>query len=304
MKSGVLCLKKEQGFTSHDAVAKIRRLYSTRKVGHTGTLDPQATGVLPILIGNAVKACDLIPEDTKVYCATVRFGLKTDTEDIWGQVIEENEIRPQQTAWEEALHSFVGESFQIPPMVSAVKVNGKKLYEYAREGITVEREPRKIMVYSLEALSFTEEEAVIRATVSRGTYIRTLLTDLCQKVGCLGTMTALEREKSGIFTLQNAVTLEEIEKMSPSEREACLLPTEQIFSPHPIFVLPPFFDRLIANGCRVDVKKIGLKGSLGQRFRLYRNGRFFALGELIENEGISTLCKIKDFPPDGATENE
>ncbi|MBR5295046.1 MAG: tRNA pseudouridine(55) synthase TruB [Clostridia bacterium] len=299
MKSGILCLYKEKGFTSHDAVALIRRFYGTKKVGHTGTLDPQATGVLPILIGGAVKACDLIPEETKIYRAVVKFGIETDTEDVWGKTIKTDSTRPNKEDFLKAAESFLGEYMQIPPMVSAVKIDGKKLYEYQREGKMVERQARPVFVHALTVTSFSEEEASVVAEVSKGTYIRTLLTDLCKKVGCLGAMSALEREKSGIFTLEKAVRLEKIEEMTLEEREGLLVPVETIFSLYPKFEIPTFFDRLIANGCRVNVKKLGLADEkVGQRFRLYQNGKFFALGEIKAFEGEICLCKIKDFPPD------
>ncbi len=299
MKSGVLCLYKEKGFTSHDAVSLVRRLYGTKKVGHTGTLDPQATGVLPILVGGAVKACDLIPEETKIYRASVRFGFQTDTEDIWGKTVEENSNLPTEESFKKAMEAFRGEYMQTPPMVSAVKVGGRKLYEYAREGKVIERPARPVYIHRLKLVSFSREEAVLVAEVSKGTYIRTLLTDLCKEAGCLGTMSALEREKSGIFTLDRSLKIEDLEKMSQEEREAELLPTEEIFATYPVFHLPSFFDRLIANGCRVNVKKLGLeKEQIGKLFRLYQDGKFFALGEIRAFGEEICLCKIKDFPPD------
>ena len=296
MKSGVVCLYKEKGFTSHDAVAKLRRLYQTKKIGHTGTLDPQATGVLPILIGNAVKACDLMPEDRKTYCATVRFGIKTFTEDVWGEVLETDEKRPTREAFLSAMESFRGTYGQIPPMVSAVKVNGKKLYEYAREGKIIPREKRPVTVHSLELLSFSGEEATVRAEVSKGTYIRTLLWDICQKAGVIGAMSELEREKSAGFSLDFSVTLSEIEEMTPEERENLLLPTEHLFDPYPSLFLPAFFDRLIANGCAVSQKKIGSQFPVGKMLRLYRNGRFFALGKVVLEEGEEKIVAVKHFP--------
>lgn len=296
MTGGVLCLKKEQGFTSHDAVAKVRKLFGTKKVGHTGTLDPQATGVLPILIGPAVKASDLIPGETKVYRAKVRFGISTDTQDVWGKTIEENDITPSEEDFAQAVASFVGDSMQIPPMVSAIKVDGKKLYEYAREGKVIERKARPITVFSAQMLAFSKEEAELRFEVSKGTYIRTLLWDLCQKVGCIGAMSALCREKSGVFHIENALTLSQVEEMSQDERYATLFPTENLFEIYPVFHLPAFFDRLIMNGCRVKVEKLGLSAKIGDRFRLYENGTFCALGEVVEEEGEKALLKIKNFP--------
>jgi len=299
VKSGVLCLYKEKGFTSHDAVAWVRRLFGTKKVGHTGTLDPQATGVLPILIGNAVKACDLLPDETKIYRATLRFGVETDTEDIWGSVLRENATRPERAALEEGVKAFLGEYMQVPPMVSAVKIGGKKLYEYAREGKVIDRPARKVFVNRFELCSFSQEEATFVAEVSKGTYIRTLLTDLCTEVGCIGAMSALERVKSGAFVLENTVTLEELEKMSPEEREDLLVPTESIFETYPVCTLSDFHTRLVANGQAVRCTKLGLADeALGARFRLYQKGTFYALGEIVERDGASCLFKIKDFPSD------
>ena len=299
MKSGVLCLYKEKGFTSHDAVARIRRLFGTKKVGHTGTLDPQATGVLPILIGNAVKACDLLPDESKIYRATVRFGVETDTEDIWGNVLREDHNRPERSELEREASGFIGEYMQIPPMVSAVKIGGKKLYEYAREGKVIDRPARKVFVKKFELCDCSDDEAVFVAEVSKGTYIRTLLTDLCARVGCVGAMSQLERTKSGAFLLEDTVTLEELEKMTLAERERCLVETERIFADHPVCALSDFYGKLIANGQAVKCGKLGIfDADVGKRFRLYRNGSFFALGEIISTEGEPCLFKIKDFPAD------
>jgi tRNA pseudouridine55 synthase len=297
LKSGVLNLYKEKGYTSHDAVCRIRKLFGTKKVGHTGTLDPQATGVLPILIGGAVKACDLIPKEEKVYLATLRFGISTDTQDIWGTVLKEDAARPSREELEQAIPSFLGEYHQVPPMVSAVKINGKKLYEYAREGITVERPARLVWVHRLELISFDGEEATLRASVSKGTYIRTLLVDLCEKMGVLGAMSSLEREKSGAFAVTDALSLKELETMSSEERERALVPVEAVFDAHPIVFLPDFFDRLIRNGCAVKAEKLKLEtATLGQRFRLYEKGKFVALGEVVSTEDGLCLKQIKVFP--------
>ncbi len=297
MNHGVLNVYKEKGFTSHDVVAKIRGLLGTKKVGHTGTLDPQATGVLPILVGNAAKALDLIPDHSKTYRATLRFGLSTDTEDIWGKKRKEDAARPTLSQLEEAMERFRGVYMQTPPMVSAVKVGGKKLYEYARQGIEIERPARPVTIESFTLLSFTGEQASFRVAVSKGTYIRTLLVDLCREMGVLGAMSELEREKSGIFTVQNALTLSQLEQMTKEERQDQLLPVEQLFLEYPMFSLPPFFDRLIANGCAVLCEKLNLSEfPAGQRFRLYRDGTFFALGEIREEDGQNKLCAIKHFP--------
>ncbi len=285
--------------TSHDVVGGVRRLFHTKKVGHTGTLDPNATGVLPVLVGGAVKASDLLPETGKVYLAEVLFGASFDTEDVWGKPEKTDGRRPDRAAFEAACRAMTGESEQTPPMVSAVKIRGKKLYEYAREGVTVARQPRRIRVDSIDVLAFSEERATVRVACSRGTYIRTLLCDICARCGVLGAMSALCREQSGGFSLKDAVTLAELEEMTPDQREDRLIPVEEVFSPYPSFILPPFFDRLIANGLVVAQSKMKADFPIGQRLRLYRDGAFFALGEAVEEEGVLSLKKIKDFPPDG-----
>lgn len=296
MKNGVICLYKEKGFTSHDAVACLRRLFGTKKIGHTGTLDPQATGVLPVLVGNAVKACDRIPEETKVYRAGIRFGLSTDTEDIWGKILKEDKRLPEEETFLSVMESFLGEYMQIPPMVSAVKVGGKKLYEYARQGITVERKPRKMHIFCMELISFDGTEAVLRAEVSKGTYIRTLICDLCEKAGVLGTMSSLEREGSGGFFLKDTVTISQLEKMAEEERERMLIPTERLFESYPVLTLPNFFARLILNGCAVDVKKLGVSETKEHIFyRFYDENGFFAIGETLLYDGKLCLKKTCAF---------
>lgn len=288
--------------TSHDAVSAVRRLLSTKKVGHTGTLDPNATGVLPLLVGNALKAADFLPSPHKIYRAGVRFGTAFDTEDVWGKVTEVSAARPDEAAFRAACRSMEGDSLQVPPMVSAVKVNGKKLYEYARAGQTVAREARPIRVSRIEILSFSPGEAQVRVTCSPGTYIRTLLCDICLACSCLGAMSGLCREESQGFTLSDSVTLAQLEAMDPAAREALIRPTEQIL-PYGRLTLPPFFDKLIANGLTVLQAKLKTPGLRpGERVRLYRDGVFFALGEAVDTPDGPALKKIKDFPPD-RTEN-
>ena len=284
--------------TSHDAVSAVRRLFSTKKVGHTGTLDPNATGVLPVLICGAVKASDLLPETKKIYRARVRFGISTDTEDVWGKTLRESCARPDREGFEAACRALEGDSLQIPPMYSAVKIGGKKLYEYARAGQTVERTPRPIRVDGIEILSFSGEEAELRINCSRGTYVRTLLTDICRACGVSGAMSALCREASGGFSLSEAVSLSELESMTLPQREARLVPVEALFADLPAVFLPSFFDKLVANGLAVAQHKLKTELPAGQRVRLYRDGAFFALGEAVDTPDGPALKKIKDFPPD------
>lgn len=298
MKSGVLNLKKTAGMTSHDAVFRVRKLFGTKKVGHTGTLDPNATGVLPLLVGGAVKASEfLLNAGKKTYVAGIRFGLFTDTEDIWGKTVSLSEKRVSEEEFSRAMNSFLGTYLQVPPMVSAIKIGGKKLYEYAREGKVIPREAREVFVHSFRLISFSEEEALVEATVSKGTYIRTLIYDLCKRCGIEGVMNSLERRESGGFCIEGAVTLDELEQMEESEREEMLVPTENLFLDFAPLRLPEFYLKLCKSGCRIDVKKIGLsEEKLGTRFRLLDEKGFFALGEIKEYHGVISLEKIKEFP--------
>ena len=208
---GVLIVNKPQGPTSHDIVNKIRRLYSTKKVGHTGTLDPMATGVLVVLIGRAAKACEYSLSDRKKYTATLRLGIETDTEDTTGTVLQEYPVQVTENAVKEVLSSFIGKIKQIPPMYSALKVGGKKLCDLAREGIVVEREARPITVRSLTAQRLAADAYRLEVICSKGTYIRTLCADIGKALGCGGLMETLCRAEAAGFTLADAHTLEELE---------------------------------------------------------------------------------------------
>ena len=241
---GILILDKPEGMTSHDCVAIMRRLFHTRKVGHTGTLDPMATGVLPILLGRAAKAAEYLTAEDKHYIAGLRLGMTTDTEDITGTVLTESADIPERSAVIAAAESFVGDSDQIPPMYSALKVDGQKLYELARQGITVERQARRITVYALDCTPREDGDYTLDVRCSKGTYIRTLCADIGAKLGCGGVMSSLRRAGSGHFTLDTAYTIEALEAMSDEERLACLLPTESLFPIWRRSCFPPFTNGL------------------------------------------------------------
>jgi len=213
---GILPLWKPKGMTSHDCVIKIRKIFQTKKVGHTGTLDPEVEGVLPICIGKATKIVPFLTDTTKTYLAEVQLGKSTETEDRYGKIIEEAEITefPAETKIQEVLHSFIGESIQIPPMYSAVKVKGKRLYEYARANEFVERPRRTIQIDSITLLHVDEKDTTISFEVvcSKGTYIRTLCVDIGKKLGYPAHMSFLERIKTGSFTKEQSITFETIEK--------------------------------------------------------------------------------------------
>jgi len=231
MVSGVLNIYKEKGYTSHDVVAKMRGIFRQRKIGHAGTLDPEAEGVLPVCLGNATRIADLLTDHSKTYRAGLRFGLVTDTQDSTGQVLEEGD--PSYLTEEEArrvILSFVGPYAQIPPMYSAKKQNGKKLYELARAGITVEREPAQVTVHRIDIRNMQLPEAVLEVDCSRGTYIRTLCHDIGQAAGCGAVMTGLLRTRVGSFHVEDSVTLSQLEeKIEAGELERFLIPVEELF---------------------------------------------------------------------------
>lgn len=279
--SGVIIINKPCGMTSHDCVNKIRRLYDTKKVGHTGTLDPMATGVLPILIGRAAKAADFLVCENKCYRAGLRLGMTTDTEDITGNVLSSSDIIPSEDRVRKVCAEFVGEIMQVPPMYSALKVGGQKLVDLARRGITVEREARRINILSLDVCTTNSaSEYILTVSCSKGTYIRTLCADIGAKLGCGGCMSFLERLKSGGFSLEDSVTLDELAEKEYEERINLLRPIESLFSDITELKLPPFFEKLSRNGCEVYLKKIGLDIPLGTRVRLSGENGFYALGEV------------------------
>ncbi len=307
--SGVLVLCKPRGMTSHDCVNKIRRLFGTKKVGHTGTLDPDAVGVLPILIGRAAKAADVLPDTDKVYRAGLKLGLTTDTEDITGEVLSRGTTvdadgRALYTLDDvkRAAADFIGEIMQVPPMYSALKRDGKKLVDLARQGIVVEREPRPVTIYSLEVSlpdrdglsssdkvdcmmsdrdgNISEPDYMLTVACSKGTYIRTLCADIGRSLGCGGVMCSLTRLKASGFDISDSVTLETLESLEAPERERLLCPVESLFYDYPALRLKPFFERLAHCGNELYQKKLGIDYPVGQRIRLYGEGGFFALGEV------------------------
>lgn len=297
--SGVLIVKKHAGVTSHDIVGMIRRLYGTRKVGHAGTLDPMATGVLVVLIGRAAKAAEYLQKDRKIYRAVLRLGIETDTEDITGKPFSSvsPESIPDADTVSEVCRRFVGETEQIPPMYSALKVGGRKLVDLAREGKTVERAARRITVYSLDvsplALPF---DYTLTIECSGGTYIRTLCADIGRMLGCGGVMAELERICACGYNIDMAHTIDDISAMDEEERLSLLLPVESLFDDLPAVCLPPFYERLCRAGCVIYQKKLGTSFNAGVRVRICnKEGHFFALGEVGEHEEGSAIKAVKQF---------
>lgn len=228
--NGILNVYKEPGFTSHDVVAKLRGICKQKKIGHTGTLDPEASGVLPVCLGSATKLCELLTEKDKEYRAVMLLGCETDTQDTTGTVLSEHEVTASEEEVRDAILSFTGPYDQIPPMYSALKVNGQKLCDLARAGKVVERKSRRITIHSIEIEEICLPRVTMKVFCSRGTYIRTLCHDIGQKLGCGGAMEKLVRTRSGRFGLEEAYKLSEIQKLSDEGRlEEILMPVETVF---------------------------------------------------------------------------
>lgn len=274
--NGIINVYKEKDFTSFDVVAKLRGILKQKKIGHTGTLDPDATGVLPVCLGNATKLCDMLTDKKKEYIAEFVLGKETDTQDISGQILKEMEVTSNETEVAAAIKSFIGDYDQLPPMYSAIKVDGKRLYELARQGKEVERKTRPVTFYEIEILKIELPYVSIRVLCSKGTYIRTLCHDIGQKLGCGAAMTALERTRSGQFRKENAYTLAEIERIrDEGGLDGIIQPVDQVFSQLPELVVTGELEKKILNGNLIyksECKKLGLEDcfSEGNKVRVYR----------------------------------
>ena len=282
--SGILVFDKPQGFTSHDVVAKLRGILRTRKIGHGGTLDPMATGVLPIFVGAATKASDYAAAQDKTYEAGFTLGFSTDTQDTTGTVIERSDRRVTLDEVRDALEGFRGAQKQIPPMYSAIKIDGQKLYDLARKGKEVERPARDITILDIALLDFDEQaqKGAFRVTCSKGTYVRTIVHDLGQKFGTCAAMHALTRIRSGVYTLAQAVTFETVERARDDGTLGRLFqPTDSLFAGHPAVQLTNEGAERIARGAVVFPRMTkGLPGQEGALCRVYHNGRFLLLGQV------------------------
>ncbi len=293
--SGVLIINKHEGVTSHNIVSVLRKLYDMSQVGHTGTLDPMATGVLPVLLGRAVKASDYLMAEDKEYEAKMTLGVTTDTQDITGEVLTRCADVPDEARVVQVCRSFTGELYQTPPMYSAIKVGGKKLYDIARSGQVIEREPRKITVTSLVPEKISDTEYHLKISCSKGTYIRTLCADIGEALGCGAVMSGLCRTRSGPFTLDRAVTVEELENMTFEERLALPMPTESLFEDLPKIVVNGFFEKLVKSGAELYQKKLGTSFSDGALVRINSEKEFIALGKVAEYPSGSAIKAVKLF---------
>ncbi len=295
MKNGFIIINKAQGMSSHSAVSRVKRALGAEKAGHTGTLDPLAEGVLPVLIGRAAKASEYISCEDKHYMATILLGTVSDTEDITGTLTETKKEIPDENSVLNAVKKMNGEHLQIPPMYSAIKMNGKKLYELAREGISIEREPRKIKIYSISAEKINDLEYKLDIKCSKGTYIRTVCKDIGDILGCGALMKTLTRCEASGFTLSDAITLEELEKLPLEKRTSLIRPTEELFVSYVNITLPDFYARLAKNGLEIYLSKIKSSLTEGTRVKLYHNNIFFAIGEVQVFEAGPAIKPIKQF---------
>ncbi len=308
MINGIINVYKERGFTSHDVVAKLRGILKQKKIGHTGTLDPEAEGVLPVCLGKATKVCDMLTEKDKVYETVLLLGEKTDTQDITGTVLEKREITCTEEQVKEVIAGFVGTYAQIPPMYSALKVNGKKLCDLARAGIEVERKPREVQIFSIDIEEIELPQVKLTVHCSKGTYIRTLCQDIGEKLGCGGCMESLLRTKVSRFTLENALHLTQIEQITAQVREEkgqelsteslgdVILKIEEVFEGYPKLSVREEFTKMLYNGNAMQAEwLVGWQEDLKQqKLRIYDSKHQF-IGVYQYNDKYKDIRPIKIF---------
>lgn len=292
MVNGIINVYKEKGYTSFDVVAKMRGIFGQKKIGHTGTLDPDAQGVLPVCLGKATKVCDLLTDKDKVYKATMLLGIQTDTLDISGKVCNKAMVNVTEQQVRDVISTFVGTIEQVPPMYSALKVNGKKLYELAREGKTIERKARKVSIYDITIDEICLPEVVMTVSCSKGTYIRSLCDDIGTKLGCYGCMKELLRTKVACFDIGDAFKISEIEKL----KESIVLPVDMLFENIPAVNTVLMAQKLIENGNRIPAEMINADGNKQRKYD--DEGRYRIYNPEDSFVGIYTYkAETDDFKP-------
>ena len=273
--NGIVIVDKPQGWTSQDVTARLRRVYATRRIGQGGTLDPMATGVLPVFVGRATRGVEFFEHAEKTYDTVLLLGRTTDTQDVTGTVLAEKPVHLSPADIERVLPRFRGDILQVPPMYSALKVNGKKLYELAREGKTIERKPRPVVFYEIRILDMELPLVRISVTCSKGTYIRTLCNDIGEKLGCGGAMEELLRTRSGNFTLEESMTLSQVEEAVADETIGeKLVSIEDVLSMYPVLTCTPEGDRLLNNGNPLP-EELVQGGSREEKVRMYKSSGNF-----------------------------
>ena len=299
--NGIINIYKEQGYTSHDVVAKLRGILRMKKIGHTGTLDPDAVGVLPVCTGRATKLCGMITDWGKTYEAVMLLGTRTDTQDISGNILSQTEVNVTKIQIMDVIGSFTGEYDQIPPMYSALKHNGKKLYELARQGIEIERKPRRVNIKSIliNDINLEDNDKTVTFTVecSKGTYIRTLCEDIGNRLGCGACMQSLKRTRVGSFSIDNSYTLSQIEQMvQAGKTDEILTPIDEMFSDSRKVIISQEYDKLLYNGNKLPYNSIQGKNDVqhneDEQVRVYdKNDEFIGVYRFKENE----LVPVKMF---------
>lgn len=297
MYHGILNVYKEKGYTSHDVVAKLRGICKQKKIGHTGTLDPDAVGVLPVCLGNATKVCDMLTDYDKEYIAGLRLGVVTDTQDSSGTVLKEREVKASVDEAVKAIYSFRGDILQVPPMYSALKVGGKKLYELARQGQVVERVPRPVTIHEIEILEESMPEFTVRVVCSKGTYIRTLCHDIGEKLGCGGIMASLKRTRVGNFQIKQAFTLSELEALVRKDQLIeHLIPVDRLFDHLPSVTVKQGSLKALKNGNQLKKTEYNwqTEGEPEGQYRVYSHeGCFFGIYHYDRRKRL--LCPVKMF---------
>ena len=277
--NGIIIINKPSDWTSHDVVAKLRGILRQKRIGHGGTLDPMATGVLPVFVGRATRAVQFCESYDKEYVAGIRFGITTDTQDITGTVLTETASNVTSHDLSAVIPEFIGQQLQIPPMYSAVKIGGQKMYELARRGIDVERNPREINIKSLEIVDETADGFSLRIVCSKGTYIRTLCHDIGQRLSCGAVMSSLLRSRVGTFTLESSVTIEQVQQHADDDINKILMPVDRLFDSHPAATLSADLMDKCKNG-----NSFSLSDTENGLYRVYGpSGDFLMLGEMQDN---------------------
>lgn len=288
MIHGIINVYKEKGYTSHDVVARLRGILGQKRIGHTGTLDPDAEGVLPVCVGKATKVCELLADWDKTYQAILLLGQVTDTQDLSGEVLETGEVTASIKEVYEAIQSFKGEYAQVPPMYSALKVNGKKLYELAREGKTVERKARNVQIHEIKIHEIVLPRISMTVSCSKGTYIRTLCHDIGQKLGCGGCMEQLLRTQVGMFQAEESLRLDEIEVLYDlGQLQEHVTAVDSLFPMYPAVTVKQEYQKLLDNGNELYGRQVGKQGFPGQDgpVRMYgADGKFQAVYEYLKKE--------------------
>ncbi|MCR4925660.1 MAG: tRNA pseudouridine(55) synthase TruB [Clostridiales bacterium] len=286
--TGIICIDKPKDITSFVAVAKVRRILSEKKAGHAGTLDPMATGVLPIFLGGATRFIELLPDHTKGYRADIKLGITTDTLDITGNVLKRTKADIKKEELAEAINSFCGDIMQTPPMYSAIQKDGVRLYELARKGIEIEREKRAVTISKIDLLGFDGENFTIDVVCSKGTYIRSLADDIGKKLGCGAVLTNLRRTIAAGFSLEESITIEELEKRKENPP---LISVDEALKEYPKTEVTPKQAIRFSNGGELDLDRVKCEKKNGL-FRVWGDGRFLGMGEADTQKGILKVKKV------------